>query len=251
MSHDQPLTRLNKYIAQCGITSRRGADDLVFAGRVKVNGQIADSPGIKVDNSNDCVEVDNKPIGLSKRAKDLTIILNKPIETVTTVKDPQGRQTVLDLLPAGVRKLRPFPVGRLDYFSEGLLLLTTDGELCHRLTHPKWHLPKVYQVTIRGTVSDKAVKAMEAGMQLSNGDTLAPVKVVRKKPVAGTQSIELTLIQGLNRQIRRMCDDFDLTILRLHRVKQGPLSLGNLKRGAWRELTQTELAALKKAVKLT
>jgi len=250
MSDSSPTIRLNKFIAQCGISSRRGADDLVFAGKVTVNGVLADSPGIKVDPASDAVEVNGKPISLPNSGKDITILLNKPVETVTTVKDPQGRETVLDLLPKDIRDMRPFPVGRLDFFSEGLLLLTTDGDLCYRLTHPKWHLPKVYNVTVRGTVPDKAVKAMRAGMRLKEGDQLAPAKVELKKPVAGTQVIEITLIQGINRQIRRMCSDLNLTILRLKRVKQGPLSLGDLKNGTWRELTQDELKSLKKEVKL-
>jgi len=250
MPDNNNLIRLNKFIAQCGIASRRGADDLVFAGRVTVNGSVADSPGIKVTSS-DKVTVDGKTIRLDQSGgSDITIMLHKPVETVTTAKDPQGRETVLDLLPAKIQKMRPFPVGRLDFFSEGLLLLTTDGELCYRLTHPKWHLPKVYEVTIRGTVSDHALKTMRNGMTLSDGEKLAPIKVERKKAIAGNQTLELTLIQGINRQIRRMCDDFGLTILRLHRVKQGPLSLGSLKRGKWRELNAKELSALKKAVKL-
>lgn len=181
---------------------------------------------------------------------DVTILLHKPVETVTTAKDPQGRKTVLDLLPENLRKIRPFPVGRLDFFSEGLLLLTTDGDLCYRLTHPKYHLPKVYLVTIRGTVPEFAVKTMRKGMTLKEGDTLAPAKVRLKKPVAGTQQLEITLIQGVNRQIRRMCDELGLTILRLKRIKQGPIALGNLKRGAFRELSQDEVNALRKAVSL-
>lgn len=247
---DAQLIRLNKYIAQCGIASRRGADELVFDGKVTVNGKPADSPGYKVDPTKDTVAVNGKPISLPGAGSDVTIILHKPVETVTTAKDPQGRKTVLDLLPKDLRKLRPFPVGRLDFFSEGLLLLTTDGDLCYRLTHPKYHLPKVYRVTIRGTVPDAAVKTMRKGMTLKEGDKLAPAKVQLKKPVAGTQQIEITLIQGINRQIRRMCDELGLTILRLKRVRQGPVDLGNLKRGTFRELTKEEVLALKKAVKL-
>lgn len=249
MSQNSTKIRLNKYIAQCGIASRRGADDLVFAGKVLVNGEVADSPGIKVGDA-DLVQVDGRTITLPGTEGDITIMLNKPVETVTTANDPQGRKTVLDLLPNKIKKLRPFPVGRLDFFSEGLLLLTTDGDLCYRLTHPKYHLPKVYTVTIRGTVPQKAIQSMQSGMTLPEGDKLAPVKVRARKPVAGTQTLELTLIQGINRQIRRMCDYFGLTILRLHRIKQGPLELGNLKCGTWRELSASELKALKQAVKL-
>jgi len=247
---DAQLIRLNKYIAQCGIASRRGADALVFDGKVIVNGQVADSPGLKVNPANDTVTVNGTPVVLPDDGGGVTILLHKPVETVTTAKDPQGRRTVLDLLSSDLRRLRPFPVGRLDFFSEGLLLLTTDGDLCYRLTHPKYHLPKVYQVTIRGTVPEAAVKTMRKGMTLKDGDMLAPAKVQLKKPVAGTQQIEITLIQGINRQIRRMCDDLGLTILRLKRVRQGPVSLGNLKRGTFRQLAKEEVLALKKAVKL-
>jgi len=242
--------RLNKFIAQCGVASRRGADDMVFAGRVTVNGNPADSPGLQVDPASDRVAVDGKPIGLKTGAGELTLMLHKPVETVTTASDPQGRKTVLDLLPPEIRRQRPFPVGRLDFFSEGLLLLTTDGDLCYRLTHPKYHLPKVYVVTIRGSVPQRAVQAMRSGMPLKEGDKLAPAKVRLKKPVAGTQQLEITLIQGVNRQIRRMCEEFGLTILRLRRVRQGPVALGNLKPGTWRELTGEESAALKKDVGL-
>lgn len=242
--------RLNKFIAQCGVASRRGADDMVFAGRVTVNGEPADSPGLQVDPARDEVAVDGKVIGRKADTGDLTLMLHKPVETVTTAKDPQGRKTVLDLLPPEIRRKRPFPVGRLDFFSEGLLLLTTDGDLCYRLTHPKYHLPKVYVVTIRGSVPQRAVQTMRQGMTLREGDKLAPAAVRVKKPVAGTQQLEITLIQGVNRQIRRMCEELGLTILRLARVRQGPISLGDLKRGAWRELTAEETAALKRDVGL-
>ncbi|WP_285904923.1 pseudouridine synthase [Pseudodesulfovibrio pelocollis] len=247
---DAQTIRLNKFLAQCGVASRRGADDLVFSGKVTVNGVTADSPGLQVDPARDHVAVDAKPVRLPGAQTDITIMLHKPVETVTTARDPQGRTTVLDLLPPEMVERRPFPVGRLDFYSEGLLLLTTDGELCHRLTHPKWHLPKVYEVTVRDAVPEKAIRTMQSGMTLKEGDRLAPAEVVLHPPMAGTQLLEITLIQGLNRQIRRMCEELGLTILRLRRVKQGPLELGNLKRGQWRELTAAELAALKQAVKL-
>ncbi len=244
------LIRLNKYIAQCGVASRRGADELVFGGKVTVNGVVADSPGIKVDPETDAVTVDGKAVSLPGHGGDVTILLHKPVESVTTASDPQGRKTVLDLLPDDLIKLRPFPVGRLDFFSEGLLLLTTDGDLCYRLTHPSFHLPKVYRVTVRGMVSDDAVRSMRRGMTLREGDKLAPAKVQVKKPVAGTQQFEITLIQGINRQIRRMCEELGMTILRLKRVSQGPVTLGKLKPGQYRELDEKEVAALRTAVKL-
>jgi len=177
-------------------------------------------------------------------------VINKPIEVVTTASDPQGRTTVLDLLPEKYKKMRPFPVGRLDYFSEGLLLLTTDGDLCYRLTHPKFHLPKGYRVTVRGRVPDAVLKTMRSGMTLEDGEKLAPVLIDLKKYTDGKQILDMTLAQGVNRQIRRMFSESDITILKLRRTKQGPLNIGSLKPGKWRELTDRELAALKKAVQL-
>jgi len=249
MDNTKPI-RLNKFIAQCGIASRRGADDLVFSGKVSVNGKLADSPGYKVDPTNDIVKVDNKTIGLQSTSQNITLMINKPIEVVTTASDPQGRTTVLDLLPEKYKKMRPFPVGRLDYFSEGLLLLTTDGDLCYRLTHPKFHLPKVYRVTVRGRVPDAVLKTMRSGMTLEDGEKLAPVLIDLKKYTDGKQILDMTLAQGVNRQIRRMFSESDITILKLRRTKQGPLNIGSLKPGKWRELTDRELAALKKAVQL-
>jgi len=250
VTNDSDLIRLNKFLAQSGVASRRGADEMVFAGRVAVNGVTAESPGAKVAPGRDAVTLDGNPVSLPGGDEGITLMLHKPVEIVTTAKDPQGRQTVLDLLPEKIRDMRPFPVGRLDFYSEGLLLLTTDGDLCHRLTHPKWHLPKVYEVTIRGLVSREALETMRKGMTLEDGTRLASATVVAQNPVAGTQTIEITLIQGLNRQIRRMCQELGLTILRLCRVRQGPLTLGKLKRGEWRELTGDELTALKRAVGL-
>jgi len=241
--------RLNKALAQAGVCSRRNADELIRSGRVTVNGQPADL-GTPVQPGTDDIRVDGRPIGSPSAGDHLYFILNKPIETVTTAKDPQGRTTVLDLMrrKAGGRRL--FPVGRLDYFSEGLLILTTDGELANRLMHPRWHQPKIYRVTVRGGVSESALTAMHSGMTLAEGETLAPVKarVVNKDTRASV--LELELIQGVNRQIRRMCRDLGLTILTLMRVSQGPLKLGNLAAGESRALTLAEVVELKKTVGL-
>ena len=243
--------RLNKFLAKCGLTSRRGADQMVFDGRVTVNNVLADSPGQQITAGKDKVEVDGKKVSLSSDAQGNIWIMYKPIQIVTTAKDPQGRKTVLDILPEDIRSQRPYPVGRLDYFSEGLLLVTTDGDLCHRLTHPSFHQPKVYEVIVRGTVSKEAMDTMRAGMTLREGEKLAPVTVRPSKPEQGRQQVELTLNQGINRQIRRMFRDFDMTILSLKRTKQGPLSLGGLKPGEFRELTETEKTQLLKEVELT
>lgn len=245
----QDAVRLNKYLAMHKVASRRGADEIIAAGRVRINGQAVDSPGVKVDPKKDTVEVDGRPIRPAHEAQNVTVLLHKPVQTVTTVRDPQGRPTVLDLLPKSLRAERLFPVGRLDYFSEGLLLLTTDGELCHRLTHPRHHLPKVYEVLVRGEVPENTLASMRGGMRLAEGEKLAPMKATARKQGKNTL-IVLTLIQGLNRQIRRACRDLGLTVLRLARVRQGPISLGDLAPGAWRELTSREVDALRRAVDL-
>ncbi len=240
--------RLNKFIARCGLASRRGADELVASGRVRVNDKPAQS-GTQVDPMSDRVEVDGKLLSLPLD-KPRMFLLNKPTQTVTTVRDPQGRKTVMDLLPVEIRKLRPYPVGRLDYFSEGLLLITTDGELCNQLTHPRHHLKKIYLVQVKEEVSEKSLETMRTGMTLAEGERLAPVEVEAKVGFRGATTLILTLTQGINRQIRRMCRDLGLTIIKLKRVQQGPLKLKDLQPGQFRELTDQELHDLHKEASL-
>ncbi len=241
--------RINKYLAQCGVASRRGADDLVQSGRVTINGQKVDQPGAKVVPGQDQVAVDGRPISLAADPP-LVLALHKPVQVVTTLDDPQGRPTVLSLLPRELAARRPVPVGRLDYFSEGLLLMTTDGDLCHRLTHPSHHLDKVYEVSVRPVPSPKALQAMRSGMTLAEGEKLAPVQVESGPASSGRQVLTLTLVQGVNRQIRRMCRDLGLTVLKIKRVGQGPVSLGRLMPGQYRILSEKEVTALRKAVGL-
>ncbi len=248
---EKKTVRLNKFIASAGLASRRGADDLVKQGKVTINGELADSPGIQVDPELDQVEVNGQMIERDSQANDIYIMLHKTIETVTTAKDPQGRKTVMDLLPPEIVKKRVFPVGRLDFYSEGLLLLTTDGELCNRMTHPKWHLPKIYDVTIRGELSEEEMSVFKAGMYLKGGDLLAPVKIKPIKQIGETTKYEMVLHQGVNRQIRRMFDEFNKTILRLKRVKQGRVELGGLQSGKWRRLSKKELTLLKEDLKMS
>ena len=242
--------RLNKFLAQNGLCSRRGADELIRQGAVTVNGQKAEA-GTKVDPARDQVAVHGKPVAPAAEAAGLTLALHKPVQVVTTARDPQGRTTVLDLLPPEIRKLRPNPVGRLDFLSEGLLLLTTDGELCNRLTHPRHHVPKTYRVRLRGRVSDEALRSMRSGMTLVEGDVLAPVQTRVLSEAFGETLLEMILIQGVNRQIRRMCRDLNLTVLQLSRTAQGPVLLGDLKPGAWRELSPRELRDLRRAAGLS
>ncbi len=269
--------RLNKAIADAGICSRRKADELIFKGKVSVNGVIADSPGNRIDIAIDKVECNGKPVVFSPSKKACWLLLHKPVSVVSTVSDPEGRETVLDFVPPAWSSRRLYPVGRLDFFSEGLVLITDDGELAHRLTHPRWHLPRIYEVRVRLNHNNfdlnKALDTMEQGMTLAEGETLAPAKIRLLKDFRQEEFskydydryddsyqgqdkdtrgvlIEMTLYQGLNRQIRRMCRDLDMTVLRLKRVSQGPIHLGNLPVGKVRELGEAEVSALRKAVDL-
>ena len=262
--------RLNKALADAGLCSRRRADELIFSGVVRVNGHPASGPGMRVLPGRDRVDVAGRPVLLREAGKHVEqvcwLMLHKPVQVVATVRDPEGRRTVLDLVPEPWRSRRLYPVGRLDYFSEGLLLLTDDGELAHRLTHPRWHLPRVYEVRVRpehgSCVPESALNAMREGMTLREGEKLAPVTVERvsedrnegnisgKRPREPGILLRMTLHQGLNRQIRRMCRDLGLTVLRLKRVSQGPVSLGTLPSGRVRPLKEEEVAALRRAVGL-
>ncbi len=255
--------RINHFLARAGICSRRKADELIAAQRVCLNGQIA-APGDKV-SAVDKVSLDGKEIPWPGAGADFApdsgsgtvpsagtaggrftyILLNKPVQVVSTVSDPQGRTTVLDLLPEDLRSLRLFPVGRLDYFSQGLLVLTNDGDLTYRLTHPKWHMPKVYEVLVRGRVTESALRAMREGMVLSEGESLAPVDCrILRVTLKNDTWLEMTLHQGINRQIRRMMRDLNLIILVLCRVRHGPLALGDLQKGQWRHLNVQEVRDL-------
>ncbi len=250
MGDNEPI-RLNKALAEAGVASRRGADALITAGRVSVNGQAVTDLGRRIDPSRDRLAVDGKPVPLARHETPVTILLHKRPGCVTTARDPEGRPTVFDNLPAPFRDRRLFSVGRLDFFSEGLLLLTTDGELAFRLAHPRWHVEKRYRVTVRGKVDAGTLAAMEGGMTLAEGERLAPVPTrILDRPAPDRAVLELRLSQGVNRQIRRMCRDLGLTVLTLARVAQGPLFLGDLPPGQCRELTPQELAGLRRIVGL-
>lgn len=253
---DSPVaegTRLNKALAAAGVCSRRQADVLIERGEVRVNGRVVTELGLRVDPALDRIEVSGRtlPQADSRTAGHTYVLMHKPVSVVTTVSDPQQRTTVIDLLPRELKGRRLFPVGRLDFFSEGLLLLTDDGELTNRLTHPRWHLPKVYHVHVRGVVSPETFRIMESGMTLAEGERLAPVRVRQIGHDERSIILEMTLHQGLNRQIRRMCRDLGLTVLKLVRVQQGPIALEDLPVGSCRPLSAVEISALKKAVGLT
>lgn len=232
--------RLQKYFTDLGIMSRRASERVIEAGNVKINGVTA-KLGDKVDPENDTVVYNGKvikPDGEKKRY----IMINKPLGYVTTTSDEKGRETVLSLLDG--LDTRVYPVGRLDMYSEGLLILTNDGELTNRLTHPKHNMPKVYSVIIKGEISPDALHKLNSPMEI-DGYKLKPVKVRVVSLKNGNSSTLFTLNEGRNRQIRKMCDACGLTIMRLTRISIGKLKLGELERGKFRDLTPTEVAYLK------
>jgi 23S rRNA pseudouridine2605 synthase len=228
--------RLQKVLARAGFGARRVCEELIADGRVTVNGEVA-ALGRRVDPEQDRVEVDGVPIGV--RPGLVHYLLNKPKGVVTTASDPQGRPTVVQLVPD---EPRVFPVGRLDADTEGLLLLTNDGELAHRLTHPSFGVEKEYVAQVEGTPSRGALRRLREGVELEDGRT-APAKVGLVEP----NVLRLVIHEGRNRQVRRMCDAVGHPVVRLVRTRIGPLRDPNLRPGTWRALEVAEVRALERA----
>ncbi|MGH0032323.1 MAG: pseudouridine synthase [Myxococcota bacterium] len=231
--------RLQKLLAAAGVASRRGAESLIEAGRVSVNGRTA-KLGDGADPERDTVELDGERLRFETHRY---WVVNKPRGVLSTVRDPEGRPTVLDLLPD--RGTRAFPVGRLDRDTEGLLLLTNDGELTHALLHPSHEVEREYQVTVRGELGERAQKRLARGVRLEEGMT-APAKLsrVRFDAEANTTSFHLTLVEGRKRQIRRALLALGHPVRALRRIRMGPLRLGRLPRGGVRAPTAAERRAL-------
>jgi len=232
--------RLQKLIAQAGLASRRQAEDWIAAGRVVLNGQPA-RLGDRAEPGRDEILVDGRKLALAEEK--ITVLLNKPRGYISTLKDPQGRKRVTELVADLPQRL--FPIGRLDYNTEGLLLLTNDGELAQQLSHPRHHVEKTYLVKVRGTVNEQKLKALQRGIELSDGPT-HQAKVANLKVGRNTSWFELTIHEGRNRQVRRMCEAVDLQVVRLKRIRVGTLELGSLTTGCYRVLTRRELDELKK-----
>jgi len=224
--------RLNAYLARAGVASRRRADELIKAGRVTVNDEQGQLNTFV--SRTDRVEVDGEPVAAQKLTY---VLLHKPAGTVTTARDPQGRATVVELVDLPERVV---PVGRLDADTTGALLLTNDGPLAHRLAHPRYGVEKVYEVEVEGRPSDDALRALAEGVELEDGVT-APARARR----LGRSRIELTLHEGRNRQVKRMCDAVGLPVRRLHRSRYADLDLNDLGPGDWRELTGAEVMKLR------
>ena len=229
--------RLQKVLARVGIGSRRVCEDLIAEGRVLVDGEMA-VLGRRVDPETAFIEVDGAPVGV--RPDLVHYVLNKPAGVVTTADDPQGRPTVVGLVPD---EPRVFPVGRLDVDTEGLLLLTNDGELAHRLTHPSYGVEKEYVAEVEGLPTRAVLRRLREGVELDDGPT-APARATLVDPSV----VRLTIHEGRNRQVRRMCEAVGHSVVRLVRTRIGPLADRSLAPGAWRELTGAEVRSLQRAV---
>ena len=234
--------RLQKYLALCGVASRRHAEEMIAAGRVTVNGTVVTQMGTQAEED-DVVCVDGKRV--FPEAEKKYIIYHKPAGEVTTVSDPEGRPTVLYRF--GDIGVRLFPVGRLDYDSEGLLLLTNDGDLAEKMMHPSHEVDKAYYCKVLGTVTPEALSRLASGVMLDDHPTSpARVRLIRQEKFDAI--VMVTIHEGRNRQVRRMFEELGYKVLMLRRVRFGPLDLGDLKRGQWRYLEENEIRELKRTL---
>lgn len=234
------LVRLQKMLADCGVASRRKSEELIRNGQVKVNGRVAEI-GDKVDPYSDKVYVKGKRVTAAAKPKHRYIMLNKPRGYVTTMSDERGRKCIAELI-TDIEE-RVYPIGRLDKDSEGMLLLTNDGEFANHIMHPKKHINKVYRVTVRPSINEEQVEKLQTGIVLDGRKTApAQVRVVTKQE--GRVVLEVVLREGRNRQIRRMCEAVGLEVARLKRIAVGTVKLGGLKQGMYRDLSADEVKRL-------
>ncbi len=232
--------RLNKYMASCGVASRRACDEIILEGRVRVNAVVVKKLGAQVDENNDIVAVDGKAIRIKGPFK--YFMLNKPKGYITTVSDPQGRKTVMELLPE--MEARLFPIGRLDYNTSGLLLFSNDGDLAQKLTHPSFEFGKTYIAVVEGDVNEPELEKLRKGIDIGGFVTSNAQASVLKK-FDGQSEVKLTIHEGKNRQVRRMFEALNMKVKSLKRIAIGKLSLGSLPEGECRELTEEEVKYLK------
>jgi 23S rRNA pseudouridine2605 synthase len=241
------LKRLHKVMAEAGVASRRKCEQLILQGKVKVDGEIIQDVGFKVDPVQSLIEVDGKKLKASE--KKIYILLNKPAGYITSVGDTHKRPTVMNLIDEDARI---FPVGRLDRDTEGLLLLTNDGELAYRITHPSFEIEKTYQVIVRGIPGLEDVAALREGILLDDGITAPAGVVVRESSkTSHTTTLEITIHEGRKRQIRRMCQTIGHPVLYLKRIRLGFLKLESLEAGKYRMLTEEEMLRLKKLLRIS
>ena len=232
--------RLQKYLASCGVASRRNAEKMITDGRITVNGKTVTELGTQVDEKNDSVMVDGQSV--FPETEKHYIAYNKPVGEITTVMDPEGRNTVMDRFKD--YPVRLFPVGRLDYDSEGLLLLTNDGELMNQLLHPSFEIPKSYLTRVSNSVSSDEIRMLRKGV-IIDGRLTSPAEVRLIRTDTFSSDLLITIHEGRNRQIRKMIEAIGHQVVRLRRVRFGPVQLGDLPLGMWRRLTDEELVKLK------
>lgn len=236
--------RLQKIIAEMGISSRRGAEEIIIEGRVTVNGQVA-VLGMKADPAKDHIKVDGKLI--VQPEKKVYLVFHKPRGVLTSLSDPQGRPVVKDFL-RGIRQ-RVFPVGRLDYDSEGMLILTNDGEFAHAILHPSKKIPKTYMVKIKGVLSDEGMERIRTGIKIE-GTMTAPAKVKRVRKTEQNSWIEVTIFEGRKRQIRKMLERVGNPVIRLMRIRINGLEMGDLMPGQLRHIAPDEMKRIQKELKI-
>jgi 23S rRNA pseudouridine2605 synthase len=236
--------RLQKYLAEAGVASRRKCEELIAQGKIEINGEVITTQGIKV-KGDEIIKVDGRLI--RQEQKKVYILLNKPVGYISTAKDEFSRKTVLDLVDTV--KERVYPVGRLDYDTSGLLLLTNDGELANRLTHPKHEIKKVYRAMIDGGISEEDVNSLQSGIAIEDYKT-APAKVHVIETAKKETIVEITIHEGRNRQVRKMFETLGYAVLRLKRVAIGPLEIEGIEEGKWRYLRKKEIDNLKKTAGL-
>ncbi len=234
--------RLQKFLADSGIASRRKCEEYILQGKVKVNGKVISKLGTKINIENDVVEFENKKI--KNNSKKIYILLNKPIGYVTTVKDQFERDTVLNLVKV---KERIVPVGRLDMYTSGALILTNDGEFVNKLTHPSHEINKTYNVTVKGIITNEDINNLENGVIIDEDYKTKPanVKILKIEKEKNISRIQITIHEGKNRQVRKMCSAINKKVLALHRAKIGQITVNNLEIGKWRYLTQSEVESFK------
>jgi 23S rRNA pseudouridine2605 synthase len=230
--------RLQKYLAQAGVASRRQSETLIVSGRVRVNGVVVTELGTRVEPERDVVEVDGRPV---RSASTEWVVLHKPVGYLSTRSDPQGRRTLYELLPPQLRRL--FYVGRLDRDSEGLILLTNDGDVAHRMMHPRHGIEREYEVDVATPLADDVLRQLLRGVELDDG----PARAARARRLAPAR-LALTLREGRKREVRRMLEAAGHRVVRLRRVRYGPIRLGALPAGRWRHLSAEEIAALQRSV---
>lgn len=236
--------RLQKYIAEAGITSRRKAEELILQGKIKINGQVVETLGTKVVPNRDKIEYNGKEIKLQDEL--IYILLNKPIGYVTTAKDQFYRDSVLDLVKV---KQRIVPVGRLDMYTSGALILTNDGEFVYKVTHPKHEIEKTYTVTLKGIITDKEVEKLRNGVTINNNEEeyktrKAKVKILKTDKEKDISRLEIVIHEGKNRQVRKMCEAIGRKVLALHRSKIGDIGVKDLELGKWRYLKEKEIKTI-------